>query len=330
MLKINKETINLQQTLECGQVFSYKKTAFGFCIYSADRLAIAIEHADYYEILTPNPEYFAHYFDLETDYTTIKNRLKSTLPASTSTQKLLETAINFGAGIRILRQNPLETLVSFCVSANNNIKRITASLFALRENYGEFVAVSEGFAFKVFCILTKLYIKNNPQACQKSALEWAMSELAVGGFVKKGVKFGFFAFPSLAQLTKITEADFRAMGLGYRAPQIVKLIAQLDDLAGKTDNELDIFSELASLSTANLRSRLIEFSGVGPKVADCVMLFGFGRGDVFPVDTWIAKVFRAYFGDETDRVKMRRRLVELFGDLSGYAQQFLFYFAREN
>ena len=78
MLKINKDKMNMQQTLECGQVFSYKKTAFGFCIYSADRLAIAIEHADYYEILTPSPEYFAHYFDLETDYNSIKNRLKST------------------------------------------------------------------------------------------------------------------------------------------------------------------------------------------------------------------------------------------------------------
>ena len=70
--------------------------------------------------------------------------------------------------------------------------------------------------------------------------------------------------------------------------------------------------------------------GVGQKVADCIMLFGYFKGDVFPVDTWIEKVYCKYFENEHNRVKIRENLIKTFGNDSGYAQQYLFYSQREN
>lgn len=74
---------------------------------------------------------------------------------------------------------------------------------------------------------------------------------------------------------------------------------------------------------------LCKLKGVGPKVADCVLLFGFGKTDVFPVDTWISKVYNCYFGQEDNPKIIRKALVDKFDNLSGYAQQYLFYYKRE-
>ena len=318
IIKLNKNEIDIKQTLECGQVFSYKTTDFGFCVYSATTCAVIIEHKNHYDLITTDPDYFVNYFDLNTNYTIIKNKIQEiarlTFGQASEQNKLISLAINRGNGIHILKQNHLETLISFCISANNNIKRITATLFAMRENFGSFVHLSQGFCDEIYESLTGFYFnsgnldKNNLENQVKMALE-------SGGIVQKGDKIGYFAFPNLSELQKISEEDFRKLGTGYRASQLCKLVHQLVEIRGQKWAELD---------TKELKNRLIDLSGVGPKVADCVLLFAFSRGDVFPVDTWIAKVFREYFGDETNRVKMRERLVEIFGDLSGYAQQYIF------
>ena len=86
---------------------------------------------------------------------------------------------------------------------------------------------------------------------------------------------------------------------------------------------------LTSYEFETEREELMKISGVGPKVADCILLFGFGREDVFPVDTWIKKVYNSYFGHEDNPAKIRKALTDKFGDLSGYAQQYLFFYKRE-
>jgi len=90
------------------------------------------------------------------------------------------------------------------------------------------------------------------------------------------------------------------------------------------------YNEIYSLSSEKAIDKILSLSGVGPKVADCILLFGFNKNDVFPVDTWIKKVYNSYFTKEkTDNVKeIRKNLVKMFGDLSGYAQQYLFYYKR--
>ncbi|MDD4815884.1 MAG: DNA glycosylase [Clostridia bacterium] len=259
---INKNKINFVQTLMCGQIFSYKQTANGFVVYSQNKKAEVVEFEKFFEIRTKNIDYFKNFFDLETDYKKIKNVL--------SREKALQDPIKFGSGIRILKQDLLEVIISFVVSANNNIKRITKILFALRENFGENMG-------------------------------------------------DFFAFPTLKKLENITEKQFFALGAGYRSSQLVKLINQLKAVD---------FESWKEQKTETIKNKLVALSGIGPKVADCILLFGFGKTDVFPVDTWIEKVYNQYFGTCKNRIIIRKELTKKFENLSGYAQQYLFYFQR--
>lgn len=130
----------------------------------------------------------------------------------------------------------------------------------------------------------------------------------------------YFAFPTLEELAKYDVEFFVRAGLGYRAPQLVKLLEQLQSFD---------FEELKKMDTKSLRNFLITLSGIGPKVADCILLFGFSRKDVFPVDTWIVKIFHDKFGTTNNKNEMREALIKKFGDLSGVAQQYLFYHKRE-
>ena len=86
---------------------------------------------------------------------------------------------------------------------------------------------------------------------------------------------------------------------------------------------------MAVLSTTELKSSLMSFKGVGPKVADCVSLFAYHKTDAFPVDTWIEKLYREDFnGAEKNRNKINEFFVNSFGEDSGYIQQYVFYYKR--
>ena len=131
----------------------------------------------------------------------------------------------------------------------------------------------------------------------------------------------YYAFPTIENMANQTLEFYKSIGLGYRAEYILKL-------AQSIRNGLDLYS-LENLSTQEIKSELIKLHGVGPKVADCVTLFGYHRGDSFPVDTWMEKVYKQDFnGSLTDRKKIAERLVNEFKEKSGYYQQYLFYFKR--
>ncbi len=137
----------------------------------------------------------------------------------------------------------------------------------------------------------------------------------------EGEKIEYFAFPKINELAKKDVGFFSSIGLGYRASYIERLAKDID--GGKNIEELDL------LSTSDLKNRLLSIYGVGPKVADCVLLFGFHRTDSFPVDTWIEKVYHENMGGTlTDRNKIAKQLVCKYGELSGYFQQYLFYYKR--
>lgn len=253
-----------QHIFECGQVFSYiKHNEDHYTVLSKDKIATLYKQDDCWVIESHSPEYFENYFDLTRDYTKIKNQLQDS--------SFLTNAIDYGYGIRILKQDLLETLVSFVISANNNIKRIQKSLFYIREKLGE-----------------------------------RLGE--------------YYAFPTLEKLKSVSVDFFVGAGTGYRASQLVKLFNQLDE---------NILAEKAYLSTQDLRNWLISLSGVGGKVADCILLFGYARTDVFPVDTWIEQMYNEFFEKENNRVKIRDNLVAKYGGMSGFAQQYLFYYKRE-
>lgn len=256
---------NAKQILDCGQIFRYLIEDNVATVNTLDKQAKIVTKENEVEILTNDTDYFEHFFDLKTDYTKIKNKLKK--------DKFLSQAVDYGYGIRILNNNVYEMIVSFIISANNNIKRIKKSIEYICEKFGE----------------------------------------------NKGV---YFAFPTLNKLKTATVEDFKMAGLGYRAEQLYETIQnltneQIENLKTKTKEEQFNF--------------LVSLKGVGEKVANCIMLFGLGVKDVFPVDTWINKVYNSLTKtQETDRKKITRELTNRYGGLSGYAQQYFFYYFRDN
>lgn len=130
------------------------------------------------------------------------------------------------------------------------------------------------------------------------------------------------AFPTAKKLSEMPLEYFSSLGAGYRDKYLyetAKVIAETD------------LNEKKKLTDDELYSWLISLKGVGPKVASCIMLFGFNRLSSFPVDTWIEKVYRKYLYDgEKTRPEISKYLEEKFGERSGIVQQYLFHFIRSN
>ncbi len=133
----------------------------------------------------------------------------------------------------------------------------------------------------------------------------------------------YYTFPSIEKMANLPVEIYSKMGLGYRANYIKNLA---DDFVRGFNLE-----EISALDTLKARERLIKIYGVGPKVADCVLLFGLHKTDSFPVDTWIEKIYKQDFlGQLNDRKKIAEYFVQRFKDNSGYFQQYLFYHKRSN
>ena len=257
---INGDDFNIKHILECGQVFRFKPTDFGYKLYAGEHKADIICQKGTTKIFCKYPKFFENYFDLKKDYAKIKSDLKS--------DELVKRGIDYGFGIRILKQDPIETIISFIISANNNIPRIKTIIENICLHYG-----------------TKIN--------------------------------DYYAFPTLNQLSKIPLEFFKEIKCGYRDKYLFESIKML--------TEINI-NELYKLPTVELKKELLKLKGVGGKVADCILLFGFSRTDVFPTDTWIKKVYVERTGDlKSSANKISEYFVNIFGENSGFAQQYLFY-----
>ncbi len=130
------------------------------------------------------------------------------------------------------------------------------------------------------------------------------------------------AFPTAQKMAEQDENFYAAIGAGYRAKYLAetsKAVAQGFDL-----------DEIANLDGMSANKRLCTLMGIGPKVADCILLFAYHRQDVFPVDTWIKKVYKDIVGDgENNNLAIRKKLIATYGEYSGYAQQYLFFNKRD-
>lgn len=259
------EDFNIVQTLDCGQIFRYTINGNTAVVKSMDKCAYINFSSNRIEIESADIDYFYNFFDLNRNYTKIKQQL--------SNDSFLRPAIEYGSGIRIINNDPYEMIISFIISANNNIGRIKKSI--------EYICT---------------YFGNN------------MGD--------------YYAFPTLAQLKTATVKDFTLAGLGYRAPQLFETVQRL------TSEQIE---NLKTLSVTEQFNFLTSLKGVGEKVANCILLFGLGVKTVFPVDTWINKVYNNLTGCvQTDRKKITKELTNRYGNLSGYAQQYFFYYYRDN
>lgn len=266
---------DLGQTFSCGQCFRWERDSDGTYtgLYGAHPLRIG-QQGDVITLYhTTKEEYetiWRGYFDLNTDYRAIQAHL--------SRDAVMRRAISAGRGIRLLVQEAFETLISFIISANNNIPRIKGIIARLCEAFGA------------------------PAPFE-------------GGTV--------YAFPTAETLTRLTRADLAPLRAGFRDKYIL-------DAAQKAASGAVDFDAVYAMDYAAAKRELKKVMGVGDKVADCVLLFGFQKYDAFPVDVWVRRVLEYCYPDGAHRSDAAAFARERFGPYGGFAQQYLFYYAREN
>jgi N-glycosylase/DNA lyase len=134
-----------------------------------------------------------------------------------------------------------------------------------------------------------------------------------------------WAFPTAKRIASCTEAELRACKMGFRAPNLLETAKML------VRGEIDL-SDLDRLSVVDARAELLKLPGVGPKIANCVLLFAFGFQEAFPVDVWVLKaICKLYFPRRRPSPSTLRQFTTThFGPYAGYAQQYLFHYARNN
>lgn len=247
---------DLDETLDCGQAFRWEKISGKYdCTYTGyflDRPLTISQDDDHFIFHNTSEDDFlniwADYFDLSTDYGSIKMRL--------STDETLRKACEFAGGIRLLKQDKWECLCSFIISQNNNIPRIKGIISRLFQHYGH--------------------------------------------------------FPLPSELASETVESLGFLRSGFRAKYLI-------DAAEKTaDGSLELES-LPVMPIEDARKRLMTVKGVGPKVAECVLLFGMYKTEAFPVDVWIKRVMENYYPEGLPK--------ETTG-IEGIAQQYLFHYIR--
>lgn len=257
----NLSDFNLSHIFECGQCFRFKKQDDGSFIGVAFNQVWHFYEKDGKVFVSGTLEQFNEYMydflDLDRDYSLIKKDF--------AIDDFTRNAVNFGSGIRILKQDPWEALCSFIISQCNRIPRIMNIVDALCTNFGDEIIFND-----------KIY----------------------------------YSFPSYKKLSKLTDADLKIISSGYRSTYII-------DAAKALDNGSLNFESLKDMDISNARKEVLKLNGVGIKVTDCFLLFGLGKLDAFPIDTWIKKAQKFYDGDMSN-----------YGEFAGIYQQYIFYYIK--
>ena len=278
----NIDSFELKDIFECGQCFRWNQEVDGSYtgVFGENVLNIRKEKED---IIIEGvckddiQETVKQYFDLNRDYTQIKEKLAKI-------DKNMEISIKYGQGIRILNQDLWETIISFIISANNNIPRIKGIIERLSQAYG-------------------------------TKITWRGKE--------------YYTFPTVEQLKDVTVKEYRDLGLGFRDKRLYETTQII------VNKQVDLEKMQANPNTMKVREQLLSLSGVGPKVADCILLFStLKRLEVFPIDVWVRRVINDLYIKQPDETKVSKKQIEKiatekFGDLAGLAQQYLFYWRRE-
>ena len=280
----NQESFELADIFECGQCFRWNiqddESYTGVVKNSVINVSKKDNEIIFKGSFKGSKEEFEnlirYYFDLDTNYTDFKEKLANI-------DEYLNTAIKFGSGIRILNQDLWECIISFIISANNNIPRIKKIIERISERYG------------------------------------------------KEIKFqgkSYYTFPNVESLSKASVEDLRALGTGFRDVRIFNTTHMI------LEKKVDLNKIKEMKSSDEMREELLKLDGVGPKVADCILLFStLKRLDVFPIDVWVRRVMNElYIHNENEEKVSKKEILNLadkkFLKISGLAQQYLFYWKR--
>ena len=266
---------------DCGQCFRWEKQKDGSYtgIFNNNVLNVnKIDNDIIFKGICENniKEVCTEYFDLARNYEDIKLELSKV-------DDNLKKSIDYGEGIRILNQDLWETIISFIISANNNIPRIKGIINRLSEKFG-------------------------------SKIEWNGDT--------------YYTFPTVQQLARASVQDLRSLGLGFRDVRVYETTKMI------LNKEVDL-DKMYEEDTSKVKESLLTLSGVGPKVADCILLFSkLKRFDVFPIDVWVRRVMNELYIKNEDETKVSKKEIEnlakeKYGNLEGIAQQYLFYWKRE-
>ena len=281
---------NIKQILECGQCFRGERITDTNYIIVAFRRVIEVVQEGN-KVIIYNTN-MKDFNEIWKSYFDL-DRDYGVIKEELSKDELLRKSVEFGYGIRILNQDPFEILISFIISARNSIPSIMKTIKKISEKWGD-----------------KLEYKGNI----------------------------YYAFPTPEQLKKATLDEIKETGASFRSKYIVDTIGNVNAAIeakqkGELTEELRQFDldYIKSLPSDECHKALQNFMGVGAKVADCIMLFSMGKHSAFPVDVWIKRaMIHFYLAPDVSLNKIRVFGREKFGELSGLAQQYLFYYAREN
>lgn len=278
----NCNTFELKDIFECGQCFRFNKQEDESYTGVVGNNVINVKKIDN-EIHIKSvgqdnlEELVVNYFDLNRDYEQIKDKLSKI-------DENMQKSISYGKGIRILNQDLWETIISFIISANNNIPRIKGIIDRMSERYGKKI-IFEGKEY--------------------------------------------YTFPTVEELSKASVEDLRALGLGFRDVRVYETTKMIKN------KEVDLEQLKNEKDFNKVRNTLLTLPGVGPKVADCILLFStLKRWEAFPIDVWVRRVMNELYIKNPDETKVKKEEIEKiayekFGNLAGIAQQYLFYWKRE-
>lgn len=262
MIEIKNRNFSIEQICHSGQCFRIEPIKEReYRIIACHKVLYARQEAGCVLLSCQENEYekiWKNYFDMDTDYQSYINVIDKE-------DVYLSEAATYGQGIRILRQDCWEMIISFIISQQNNIKRIRGCIDALCRKYGK-------------------------------QIQTETNEV-------------LFDFPTPEELCKATEEDLRDMKLGYRSRYIVETTKTI---VGGT-----LLSQLQQSNYTEAKELLLDLSGIGIKVAECICLFGLHHLEAFPVDTHILKILKEEYND--------RFPFHLYQGFEGVMQQYMFF-----
>lgn len=281
-IKLDTSEFNLNHTFSSGQIFRWKKYNsdwVGLC-YSSLVALKRIGGYLYYKVEGDIDESkLKEFLGLDQNYEEIKEAICEDL--------LVKNLYNKYKGLRVLKQNKRECLISYLSVSFNNIKRANQML----ENLSKF----------------------------------SNRKLKLGDLQA-------YDYPTFAELKKINEKTLKKIGYGFRSSYIISLLKKFEN-----DEELE---ELDKMPTKELEKNLMRIKGVGIKTASCVSLYSYSRFESIPIDRWIAKVLKLFYKDyfsnsilekfKSNYWEIREVLNKIFNNYGGYAQLFLYKFARDS